>query len=128
MTRRLWMGLFGTAMASSGADKTGWKDLFANKSLDQWEIIGDGYWRVMRDGTVVGEREIRKTGPDAHWIDTYDAYKSWRDAQSWIYTKRNDFGDFDLHVKYWLRNAGNSGVSIRDTSRAEAAIRTPPDY
>ena len=57
----------------------------------------------------------------------YD-FKSWVDTQSWLYTRRNDFGEFDLHVEYWTKTTGNSGVSIRDTSRAKWAITTPPDY
>ena len=50
------------------------------------------------------------------------------DTQSWLYTRRNDFGEFDLHLEYWTKTTGNSGVSIRDTSRAKWAIVTPPDY
>ena len=37
--------------------------------------------------------------------------------QSWLYTKQ-EFGEFDLHVEWWTRKGGNSGVSLRDTSRA----------
>ena len=50
------------------------------------------------------------------------------DTQSWLYTKRNDFGEFDLHVEYWTKSNGNSGISIRDSSRAKWGIITPPDY
>ena len=125
------MGFLAAASALPAAEKDKWKgytDLFPNRSMDQWEVIGDGYWRMMRDGTLVGERELRKTGPDAKWIENYNLYKSWRDIQSWLYTKRNDFGQFDLHLEYWLRNAGNSGVSLRDTSRAQYAVVAPVDY
>jgi hypothetical protein len=117
-----------TALGQGAKKDAGFVSLQPNKSLDGWESIGDGYWRVLRDGMLVGERDIRKTGPDAHWIETPGAYKSWRDTQSWLYTKRNDFGEFDLHVEYWLRNVGNSGISIRDTSRAQYAISSPPDF
>ena len=48
--------------------------------------------------------------------------------QSWLYTKRNDFAQFDLTVEYWVRAGGNSGISIRDTSRAQYAIVTPVNY
>ena len=50
------------------------------------------------------------------------------DTQSWLYTKREDFGDFDLHLEYWTKTTGNSGVSIRDPSRAKWGVTTPPDY
>lgn len=127
MTRRWWMGMAAAAAATPKRFE-GYVDLFPKGSMEQWEVIGDGYWRMMRDGTLVGEREIRKTGPDAKWIETPAAYKAWRDTQSWLYTKRNDYVQFDLHVEYWMRNCGNSGVSIRDTSRAKYAVVAPVDF
>jgi hypothetical protein len=100
--------------------------MFNGKNLDGWEVIGDGQWTVMRDGTIVGQRtaDFRKlfapgaTSPGRGWIDT----------QSWLYTTRNDYGEFDLHLEYWTKSHGNSGVSIRDTSRGKWGIVTPPDY
>ena len=106
------------------------KPLFNGKNLDGWEVIGDGQWTVMADGTVLGQRigDLRKQfvpgGPMAHAA----AFKGWVDTQSWLYTKRNDFGEFDLHLEYWTKTTGNSGVSIRDTSRAKWGVITPPDY
>ena len=129
MTRRFWMGLAAAASAASAADRfKGYTDLFPKGSMDQWEVIGDGYWHMMRDGTLSGGRDLRKTGPDAKWIETPSAYRAWRDTQSWLYTKRNDYGQFDLHVEFWLRNCGNSGVSIRDTSPAQYAVIAPVDF
>ena len=32
------------------------KPLFNGKNLDGWEVIGDGQWTVMADGTLVGQR------------------------------------------------------------------------
>ena len=32
------------------------KPLFNGKNLDGWEIIGDGQWTVMADGTILGQR------------------------------------------------------------------------
>jgi len=103
--------------------------LFNGRNLDGWEVIGDGQWTVMADGTLLGQRsgDLRKLlvpgGPF-----TLSQFKGWVDTQSWLYTKRNDFGQFDLHLEYWTKTTGNSGVSIRDTSRARWAIVTPPDY
>ncbi len=104
--------------------------LFNGKNLDGWEVIGDGQWTVMADGTLLGQRisDLRKMLTPGGPLPTASQTKGWIDTQSWLYTRRNDFGEFDLHVEYWTKTTGNSGVSIRDTSRAKAAIITPPDY
>jgi hypothetical protein len=81
-----------------------WLTLLNGKNLDGWEVIGEGFWNVMSDGTLVGQRAVTKE----------------TDHQCWLYTKK-DFGEYDLHLEYWLRRGGNSGVSIRDTSRAQYA-------
>ena len=75
-----------------------------NGSLNGWESIGDGVWTVMRDGTLLGQRDLKKA-----------------EHQAWLYTSKNDYGEFDLHLEWWTRLGGNSGVSIRDTSRAQYA-------
>ena len=106
------------------------KPLFNGKNLDGWEVIGDGQWTVMADGTLLGQRigDYRKQFVPGGPFATPKDFKGWVDTQSWLYTTRNDFGEFDLHLEYWTKTTGNSGVSIRDTSRAKAAILTPPDY
>lgn len=76
-----------------------------NGNLDNWEVIGDGIWMVLRDGVLVGQRDLKKA-----------------ENQSWLYTKKNDYGEFDLHLEWWTRVDGNSGVSIRDISRAKFAV------
>ncbi len=79
-------------------------DLFNRKNLDGWEVKGDGVWTVMKDGTLLGQRDLAKnakTDPN----------------QSWLYTKK-EFGEFDLHLEWWTRLGGNSGVSLRDQTRA----------
>src|SRR5882672_12136260 len=104
--------------------------LFNGKNLDGWEIVGDGQWTVLKDGTLVGQRiaDLRKVMTPGEQFKTAKEFSSWRDQQSWLYTKRGDFGEFDLHLEYWTKTAGNSGVSIRDTSRAKWGVITPPDY
>lgn len=82
-----------------------WMNLLNGTNLDDWESIGDGVWTVMRDGTLVGQRDLRQKPQH----------------QAWLYTRR-DFGEFDLHLEWWLRLGGNSGVSIRDSSRARYAV------
>jgi hypothetical protein len=107
-----------------------WKPLFNGKNLEGWEVIGDGQWTVMADGGVLGQRiaDLRKMLAPGGPLPTPQQFKGWVDTQSWLYTQRNDFGEFDLHLEYWTKTTGNSGVSIRDTSRAKWGIVTPPDY
>ena len=85
----------------------------------------------MKDGTLLGQRigDYRKMFVPGGPFTTPQQFKGWVDTQSWLYTTRNDFGEFDLHVEYWTKTTGNSGVSIRDVSRGESVvIMTPPDY
>ena len=82
--------------------------LFNGKNLDGWEVVGDGLWSVTSDGLLTGQRDLHANV-----------------NQSWLYSKQT-FDEFDLRAEYWLRFNGNSGVSIRDTSRARFAV--PPDY
>ena len=76
-----------------------WVSLFNGKNLDGWEVVGDGYWNVLSDGTLVGQRYLNKA-----------------DHQAWLYTKQ-EFKDFEFEMDFWTRLGGNSGVSILDTSR-----------
>lgn len=100
-------------LAAVGASGAGWVNLFNGKNLDGWEVVGDGLWTVMRDGTLVGQRDLSIKYEPKPAIN-----------QSWLYTKL-EFGEFDLHVDWWTRRGGNSGVSIRDTSRARHAVVGP---
>ena len=86
----------GLALAASGQ----WRALFNGRNLDGWESIGDGVWSVMRDGTLLGQRKPEDVK-----------------NQAWLYTT-GVFGEFDLELEYWIPLGGNSGVSLRDTSRA----------
>jgi hypothetical protein len=78
-----------------------WKDLFPKGSMDAWEPIGDGIWNMRSDGVLAG---MRKGG--SH--------------QAWLYTKA-EYGEFDLKLQYWIKLGENSGVSIRDKTRAAFA-------
>src|SRR5258708_28978389 len=107
-----------------------WKPLFNGKNLDGWEVIGDGQWTVMADGTLLGQRigDLRKMLTPGGPLPAPQQFKPWVDTQSWLYTRRGDFGEFHLHLEYWTNTTCNSGVSIRDTSRATRDIDTPPVY
>ena len=106
----------------------GWVDLFNHKNLDGLEVIGDGFWHVLSDGLLLGERDLRPVLREPPFLTSKEDYRKWLDVQSWLYTRRNDFGQFDLHVEYWVRTGGNSGISIRDTSRAQYAVIAPVDF
>jgi hypothetical protein len=97
--------VFSPAGLSAGPE---FHKLFDGHGLDGWEVIGDGLWGVTSDGILIGQRDLH----NSH-------------EQSWLYSKRN-FDEFDLRAVYWLRFNGNSGISIRDGSRARFAV--PPDY
>jgi hypothetical protein len=97
------LAVLGTAAALLfPAPAADWTHLANGKDLAGWEMIGDGIWTVMRDGTILGQRHPKSV------------------KQSWLYTKK-DFREFDLSLEYWTRDGGNSGISIRDTSRAKYA-------
>src|SRR5258708_34850273 len=75
-----------------------WKPLFNGKNLDGWEVIGDGQWTVMADGTLLGQRigDLRKMLTPGGPLPTPQQFKGWVDTQSRLYTRRSDFGEFDL--------------------------------
>jgi hypothetical protein len=116
-------------LAVSPAFSQQWRDLFNGKSLDGWQVRGEGIWTVMENGVLLGQRQHDKpSSPFADpWPITDKQYRSWLNPQAWLYTVRNDFGEFDLHVEYFVPPQGNSGVSIRDVSRAHDVIREPND-
>src|SRR5512138_309959 len=120
MTRNI-AGIF-LFLAALNAQAAGWTKLFNGKDLEGWEPVGNGVWTVLADGTLVGQRDLINTGPRKEWIEK-DRFRGWLDTQAWLYTRR-DFGEFELHLEYWLRVGGNSGVSLRDPSRGKHAVVT----
>jgi 3-keto-disaccharide hydrolase len=124
MKRRFFLPALASPAVLRGAGG-GWRPLLNGKNLDGWEVRGDGVWVVLSDGTLVGQRLPRKTLPN-EWPMPKRTWDGWLYSQAWLYT-RNEFEEFDLQLEYWLRSEGNSGISIRDTSRAQYAITVPPD-
>jgi hypothetical protein len=106
------------------AQQPGWRPLFNGKNLDGWEVRGECAWEVVEPGILFGQRLIKNTGDPfgVAWPVSKQQYEHWLYHQAWIYTKA-EFGEYDLHVEYWLPHGVNSGVSIRDRSRAHTAIR-----
>ncbi len=103
-----------------------WESLFDGKNLDQWEVRGEAIWTVLPDGTLLGQqRHANAANPFGEdWPVAQRAYHAWAYRQAWLYTKR-EFGEFDLHVEYLIPPGQNSGVSIRDQSRAHWVIGEP---
>jgi type 1 glutamine amidotransferase len=109
----------------------GWRPLFNGKNLDGWEVRGPGVWTVMQDGVLMGQRAHPQpaapfSAPQSAtpWPVDEKHYRDWLYRQAWLYTKA-EFGEFDLHLEYWIPPGANSGVSIRDRSRAHSAIGEP---
>jgi len=106
-----------------------WKPLFNGKNLDGWQVVGDGRWHVLADGTLVAEPASGGNNPFGAWpvALTEKQFKDWRQTQSWLYTVA-EYGEFDLHVEYRGPLNGNSGVTIRDSTRGKYAIGPAPDF
>jgi len=96
--------------------------------LSEWKVSGEGIWTVLKDGTLIGQRPhpTGKTPLGAPFPIDAKQYGQWSGAQSWLYTKA-EYDEFDLHLEYWLPIGGNSGVSIRDTSRGMHSFGPPPN-
>jgi len=116
--------LFVVVAPPAGAQQ--WQDLLAN-GLEDWQVVGDGIWNLRSDGAVIAYSRF-DTKHLANLGDklTYKHFQEWLGEQSWLYTKK-EFEEFDLQIDYWVRSPGNSGISIRDTSRGKFAITRPPD-
>jgi hypothetical protein len=119
-----WMFFLTLAVAYAPAQS--WQPLFNGKNLDGWQIRGDCQWDVMKDGTLLGQRKHDQAKAFPEWPVEQKAFRSWWSRQAWLYTDR-EFGEFDLHVEYLIPLHGNSGVSIRDVSRAHYVIGEAPD-
>lgn len=121
--------LAGALFAGSAAAQD-WKILYNGKNLDGWESKGDGAWKVLSDGTLIGFPVSGARNPfGSAWpvTITEEQYRNWRQAQSWLYTV-NEFGEYDLHLEYLTPAGGNSGVSIRDNTRGKYAYGSTPDF
>ncbi len=128
--RRLMLTSAFACIVRGAAATKDWTNLFNGKNLAGWEIIGDGQWTVMSEGTILAQRpnDLKKRLVPGGEMTSPEQFKGWADTQSWLYTARNDFKEFDLELEFWTKTVGNSGVSIYDTSRAKWAITTPPDF
>ena len=106
-----------------------WQPLFNGKNLDGWESRGDGSWGVFDDGTLYGQRLAgeAKNPFRAPWPISERQYFSWSHEQAWLYTVE-EFREYDLHVEYRVSDKGNSGISIRDKTRAKYSFGPDVNY
>jgi uncharacterized protein len=116
----------GVEWAASGAvtlgQGLGWSPLFNGKNLDGWEVRGEGQWSVMPGGVLVGQRTHPGSAtPFGAWPAEQKQFGRWLSRHGWLYTKA-EFDEFDLHLEYWIPVGSNSGISIRDRSRAHYPI------
>lgn len=84
--------LLGACGGSSGPPVTadGWQVLYDGSSLDHFNILGDGNWRIEDDGVVA------------------DAST----AASFLVTQ-GDYTDFELDLEFWVNTEANSGIFLR---------------
>jgi len=108
---------------AAGAAAQQWRPLFNGRDLSGWQIRGDGVWTAMPGGVLLGQRRIDNVSKpfDADWPIAQRQYGAWLNRHAWLYTEQ-EFGEFDLHLEYFLPPHMNSGVSIRDVSRAHYSI------
>lgn len=105
--RLLFSCLASAVLALAQQNSKGWQPLFNGRNLSGWQVVGNGLWHVTGDGVLIGQRDATKKA-------------SKNPDQSWLYTV-SEYREYDLHLEYWLRFRGNSGISIRDATRARYA-------
>ena len=109
------------AVAATGAEP--WKPLFNGKDLEGWEKRGECIWTVLPDGVLLGQRAHPK--PEAPFREGFPVsekqYRNWFYRHAWLYSKA-EYGEYDLSLEYIVPPGVNSGISIRDRSRAHTPI------
>ncbi|MDA0204677.1 MAG: DUF1080 domain-containing protein [Acidobacteria bacterium] len=124
MRRYLLTGLLLAFLSASVASaQRGDFDNLLGKDLVQWESVGDGIWKLTPDGILLGYRSVSDEGEA---IVEGGSFAAWRSSQAWLYTEK-EYGEYDLHLDYFVGAPGNSGVSIRDQSRGQFAVTIPLD-
>lgn len=118
---------FGLGAGAPSAGAADWQDLLRD-GLAGWRVLGDGHWSHRADGVVSASfgHDRQAAFRDRASIGA-EEFALWTARQSWLYTKR-EFGEYDLHLEYWVNTPGNSGVSIRDPSLARCGIAERPDF
>jgi 3-keto-disaccharide hydrolase len=80
------------APAASAQSGDGWTMLLDDKTMGDWNRVGETNWRL-EDGAVVADK---KSSQDPAYLVSKAPYK-----------------DFQLHVEFWASDDANSGVFLR---------------
>ena len=118
--------LFAISGNAQGACNSAWVNLL-QPGLEGWQQLGEGKWTLDSDGVVTGYRDEDFNRLKALAPFDYQMVRGWVLSQGWLYTVK-EYGEFDLSLEYWVRSPGNSGISIRDQTRAACGIKIPPDF
>ena len=113
-------------VAAQEACNPAWVDLL-KPGLEGWQKLGEGKWDLGSDGVVTGYRDEDFNRLKALAPFDYLMVRGWVLSQGWLYTVK-EYDEFDLSLEYWVRSPGNSGISIRDQTRAACGIKIPPDF
>ena len=108
----------GLAPPSAGQAGTGWTILVDDKTMGEWNKVGETNWR-MEDGALVADK---RTSQDPAYLVSKEKYK-----------------DFQIYAEFWASDDVNSGIFLRcqdpakigDTSCYEVNIfdqRKDPTY
>jgi Domain of Unknown Function (DUF1080) len=82
----------GLAPYSAGQSGPGWTVLLDDKTMGEWDKVGESNWRL-EDGAVVADK---RTSADPAHLVSKEKYK-----------------DFVVYVEFWASDDANSGVHIR---------------
>jgi len=82
----------------------GWQPMFNGRDFTGWEQVGKAVWTI-EDGAIVARPK-----PDDY-------------GTGWLVSLK-EYSDFRLRLKFRMSPGGNSGIGIRDPSRARGP-RTP---
>ena len=83
-------GLLARPGHEAAAQGNGWITLFDGETLSNWDLIGTANWRLEGGAAVA-------------------------DSGNGFLVSKNDYGDFQLRVEFWIEAKTNSGVCIRCT-------------
>ena len=108
----------GVAPRSAGQTGPGWTVLVDDKTMGEWDKVGETNWR-MEDGALVADK---RTSQDPAYLVSKEKYK-----------------DFQIYAEFWASDDANSGIFLRcqnpakigDTSCYEVNIfdqRKDPTY
>ena len=82
----------GLARESAGQSGPGWTILLDDKTLGEWDKVGETNWRI-EEGVVIADKRTSKD--PAHLVS------------------KQKYKDFQIYVEFWASDDANSGVHVR---------------